>query len=805
MAGPKRRDTESSYDRADSRGGLDQLIRAVRSSLANIAGLGTAIALALNQFERLSRIPSAIWKGAPGWVGPLCVVVLLSFLTAMTTWTLVERWRSKNTPRDVRPVSAPYFSLRPRERIENFERADLAHERVLSWILSAPAPLLYLTGASGTGKSSILSAWVVPKLSVDHAVIRLRGHEDLMARMEEEVLNCPMIWDKPIRWKGDLKALLTRASRAIDPARRLFIFIDQFEEFLVVRTPEEQTSFKNFVNSIQTTSNSEVKIILSFRSEYGGVIGAEGWPRRLLDINLFEIFCFNELAAQDFMRKSPIEIEPSLLSAVLREGAEIEQGVAGLIRPITLNLCGLVLERFAGRLPAKFRGKIIRGFLEESLSLPETRDSAPNVISRLMTRNLIKQTKAVTSLVRETALSSEEVRTCLYRLGREDRGILRPMDDTQESWEISHDFLVPLLHSVIATRKTSWWHLSRPWLPWVATAAMAVIVSVFSLVSREDPTLVLAKQGWQVSEKDGIVFAKRTGPIPQESLPFLSRLPALSLHLQGPDVTDVTQIKGLSNLVQLDLNNTRVASLPSLQNSFELTQINLSFTGISDLAPVAEVKALKQLNLSFTHIRNLAPLKNLRELVVLDLHNDTDLTDIRSLVTVTGLEELDLSATSVSDVRALQGLTKLRKLDLSGTNISEQDLRAAANWRPKTLAVTGALADPNARPAECENLSGTWMTAGDLQPAIILQKGCYVSGSFKNFDESYNHSFAGTSTEAGAAIIVHRLDPGGCEADMYGFIALSGETLIYQLYGTTGQCNLSSTMREVRRWRRKEA
>jgi hypothetical protein len=66
-------------------------------------------------------------------------------------------------------------------------------------------------------------------------------------------------------------------------------------------------------------------------------------------------------------------VNAGLMRAVLRETAEIEQ-TAGLIRPVAINLCGLVLGRFSSGLPGRFRGGIIGGFLRESISLPEVRD-----------------------------------------------------------------------------------------------------------------------------------------------------------------------------------------------------------------------------------------------------------------------------------------------------------------------------------------------------------------------------------------------------------------------------------------------
>ena len=84
------------------------------------------------------------------------------------------------------------------------------------------------------------------------------------------------------------------------------------------------------------------------------------------------------------MRNSGLQVGEELLRDVVREAAEIEQ-TKGIIRPVTINLCGLVLGRFATGLPRGFRpGGLVRGFLRESISLPPIRDIAPVLLPHLI-------------------------------------------------------------------------------------------------------------------------------------------------------------------------------------------------------------------------------------------------------------------------------------------------------------------------------------------------------------------------------------------------------------------------------------
>ena len=58
------------------------------------------------------------------------------------------------------------FRLRPYDADDNaaYDRPDGAHHEALRWLKKTNEPFLYLTGFSGTGKSSLLQAWLVPEL-----------------------------------------------------------------------------------------------------------------------------------------------------------------------------------------------------------------------------------------------------------------------------------------------------------------------------------------------------------------------------------------------------------------------------------------------------------------------------------------------------------------------------------------------------------------------------------------------------------------------------------------------------------------
>jgi Novel STAND NTPase 1 len=90
----------------------------------------------------------------------------------------VVEWRAESGRRTLQRLAvrtgveqSGYFRIGPylnsAEDRAKFDRADRAHEKVLSWIERSAGMPLYLTGDSGSGKSSLLNAFVLPTLR-DH-------------------------------------------------------------------------------------------------------------------------------------------------------------------------------------------------------------------------------------------------------------------------------------------------------------------------------------------------------------------------------------------------------------------------------------------------------------------------------------------------------------------------------------------------------------------------------------------------------------------------------------------------------------
>src|SRR5271157_3202175 len=650
--------------------GLGRAIERTLGLAKSWVGLLTAYVVAVTAAVYAFQKFAEPLKGSSFWIlvsllaAPLALALVFHAIPE-----LVDRRRRKRLAEITGHLQAGYFQLAPREDEASFTRADGKHEELLRWLEQRTSPILYLTGLSGSSKSSLLAAWVLPRLErQDTVVIRLRGYQDPVAVLEQELLRPGVIWQKPTAEAGGARPLLERACRKIGP-RRLLVVLDQFEEFVILQDPDKQQRFGQLMSALCRQPIAEVTFLFVFRSDYIGLIEKLALPPLSQNSNWKEVPPFEESAAYEFVMASGLHVSKELLHDVLREAAETE-GTKGIIRPVTINLCGLVLKRFATGLPREFRGGLIRGFLRESVLAHEVRDIAPILVPHLITEQLTKRPRTVAELATATASDSAAVRGCLRILGDPDRGIVRSLDKNEQTWEISHDFLVPLLDSIVGRWRMPFRRRLRSWLPWIAAAAMVLVVAV-AANWRRDPILELEDLGWKVHKTDKALELEFDGLPPRESLRALQRT-SQPLHVKINKVDNITSISGWSvkNLTRLELRDTQVRDVSPLKDLTNLTTLQLFYTPVSDVSPLKELKNVTTLDLGYTQVKDVSPLKGLTNLTWLNL-SLTKVSDVSALKELPKLTWLDLNGTRVRDVSPLKGLTNLTTLDLSRAPLSD--------------------------------------------------------------------------------------------------------------------------------------
>jgi hypothetical protein len=172
--GAAQRSVEPIHGPSPRRNWLDATIRLATSLVGLFTAYAVACTLALKKYEELSK--GLVNVGLPPWA--VIAAFPVAALLFSTIPSLLEQRRVKLYSQRAGPAQTGYFSLRPRDQEDKFERADNAHADTLHWIETTQESVLYLTGGSGTGKSSLLFAWVIPKLRREQwTVIQLSGYD----------------------------------------------------------------------------------------------------------------------------------------------------------------------------------------------------------------------------------------------------------------------------------------------------------------------------------------------------------------------------------------------------------------------------------------------------------------------------------------------------------------------------------------------------------------------------------------------------------------------------------------------------
>jgi hypothetical protein len=342
--------------------------------------MGTLLQKVVTQGNKLKALP---WHDPWTW-GEVALWLLLLFIFPGLVYiftTLVRSVQRSESGTAVSQRESDYFFIGPYDasRHDRFQRADGVHLRVLAWIkgcLTAPSDqsILVLSGNSGTGKSSLLEAFVIPELRKSGIrVATIRGGEDVTKRLHTALLEPRVIWKDPSPHHGEgLLSLLQKASRQAP----LVIVCDQFEEIITLDTKEATQKIRAIFEQLRPDS---------FPNKLGDV----GIPALRQGDNWETVPPFSYTAARDFISNevSGISIPPSRLQRVLKE-AMLADDTKGFIRPIILNMLGRILIEIADSPEAEKQTRtLLLNHLRRSVEDPELKTVARAVLPLLLTES----------------------------------------------------------------------------------------------------------------------------------------------------------------------------------------------------------------------------------------------------------------------------------------------------------------------------------------------------------------------------------------------------------------------------------
>ena len=162
-----------------------------------------------------------------------------------------------------------------------------------------------------------------------------------------------------------------------------------------------------------------------------------------------------------------------------------------------------------------------------------------------------------------------------------------------------------------------------------------------------------------------------------QDISVLSRLSSLKILYLGPNslcscgnankIRDYSPIRGLVNLIELDLSGCKIDDLELISGMKDLEKLRLMESGITNIDVLKGLKKLKEFELNLNWIKDLSPLADLKNLEVLelaysfspgDLYHIAGLTRMKRLV-IAGDERVDLVV--ISEMKDLEVLIASNK------------------------------------------------------------------------------------------------------------------------------------------------
>ena len=397
-------------------------------------------------------------------------------------------------------VPAGYFRIGPYENTtadcETFNRADQAHKKVFEWIVGRPDVPLYLTGDSGSGKTSLLQASVLPKLrEAGWRVIEARAWQDpVRATLNALVSSSKTSEEHPT--PSNLASIIAR--RAGRERVGLVIVLDQFEEFLVLVDHSKHGDFLELVSALRALRVQKLRLLLVLRSDYIIALDELNLPGLRQKENWFQVGRFTHSAAVGFLNDSGFGLNSGSVERLVLSASEMDDTI-GMVRPITLNVVGYILTQSTAEALSLDAGALVRRYIQQSVTQPAIREFSGSVLEQLVSEQGTKFPRSEQEIVKLCHMGRAEVRAVLNALA--ERGLARPLDRVQAVWELSHDFIARAVARYLGRRRTlRVWHLMN-------YSATIILVASASILS----TSAIAHRAQQVANNEPPPWVKMVG------------------------------------------------------------------------------------------------------------------------------------------------------------------------------------------------------------------------------------------------------------------------------------------------------
>jgi hypothetical protein len=440
-------------------------------------------------------------------------------------------------------------------------------------------PILFLSGASGAGKTSVLEAYVLPILKeMGWHVIELRAAANLVPDFDKAIAAA--------RRRGN----------------RLLLVFDQFEEFVIQNELARREEHRQFVLSVRKVRDAQtpgVQLLFAFRTEYQSAVEALELDVLSSRSTWIEVAPFSRSAARQFMESAPERPSLELIERLLN-GIDALEETPGLYRPITLNMMGLMFQRF----DREFRGnpnKLIQEYLEGAIRRGVIQAVAPRVVAEMITPAGTKRTQTVDGIASATALRRADVIACLNQLS--SKGLVRRIGDASDLWELSHDFIARQFAILLPNLRPPRWRQVYDYgtaILFVLVLAGAVFGVPIYLERRAMDRLAdlyVSVSGSGSDRTATFCRNENAAEADRSSLPYFCVYGSPDARLM-----EAAPLLRQLKIPKIDLASTGTSDLSPLRNLKDVTVVIATDDEIQSLEPLFDMPALKELDISDSHV-----------------------------------------------------------------------------------------------------------------------------------------------------------------------------------------------------------
>lgn len=308
-----------------------------------------------------------------------------------------------------------------------------------------------LYGDSGSGKTSLLRAGVIPALwEAGCSPVYVRSHAGPLEALVVEARRASGVA------RGETEPIASYLSRVVEAlGAPLVVVLDQFEEFFVtIKTAAAREPFLDVLAALHADAALDVRFLVSMRSDFLYFLGSELADRvhePLASSRLFHLRAFDEAAAARIVERSAertqLPFEPGLSRHVARDLA-----VNGSVLPSELQIVGERLQTrriFTVREYRRAGGKevLVYSFLEDVIRASGDRDAAGLVLRSLVSDENTRLALEAGEITRRTQRDSRTV-TRLLKLFVDARLVRELQDEQPYRYELVHEYLIDKINQV---------------------------------------------------------------------------------------------------------------------------------------------------------------------------------------------------------------------------------------------------------------------------------------------------------------------------------------------------------------------